>query len=161
MPAVICDTSPLQYLHQAELLRLLPALFGVVVVPPAVVSELNEGKRRGVHLPESSALPWVTVRSVRDPMLVPPHTNLGDGEKEVIALARESEDPLLVLDDRGARRYAASIGLAVTGTLGILVLAKERHLIDSIRPVLNRLQALGFHLGVNTRAATLRLAGEV
>lgn len=161
MPAVICDTSPLQYLHQAELLRLLPALFGVVVVPPAVVSELNEGKRRGVHLPESSTLPWVTVRSVRDPMLVPPHTNLGDGEKEVIALGRESEDPLLVLDDRGARRYAASIGLAVTGTLGILVLAKERHLIDSIRPVLSRLQALGFRLGVNTRAATLRLAGEV
>ena len=45
MPAVICDTSPLQYLHQTELLRLLPALFGVVVMPPAVVSELNEGKR--------------------------------------------------------------------------------------------------------------------
>ena len=161
MPAVICNTSPLQYLHQTELLRLLPALFGVVAVPPAVVSELTEGKRRGVHLPESSALPWVIVRSVRDRMLVPPHTNLGDGEKEVIALGRESEDPLLVLDDRGARRYAARIGLAVTGTLGILVLAKELHLIDSIRPVPSRLETLGFRLDVNTRAATLRLAGEV
>ena len=69
-------------------------------------------------------------------------------------------DALLLLDDRHARRYAAAVGLAVTGTLGILVLAKERRMLDSVEPVLNRLHALRFRLDVKTREAVLRLAGE-
>ena len=125
MPAVICNTSPLQYLHQAELLHVLPALFGVMQVPRAVVHELVEGRRRGVHLPDPTMLHWVAVRSVRDRTLLPPVTNLGGGEKEVIALGRGTEDPLLLLDDRHARRYAVAVGLAITGTLGILVLARN------------------------------------
>lgn len=160
MPAVICDTSPLQYLHQTELLHLLPALFGVVQVPRAVVGELVEGRRRGVDLPDLTTLHWVAVRSVRDRTLLPPVTNLGGGEKEVIALGRGSEGPLLLLDDRYARRYAVTVGLAVIGTLGILVLAKERRMLDAVDPVLNRLHALQFRLDVKTREAVLRLAGE-
>lgn len=160
MSAVICDTSPLQYLHQAELLHLLPALFGVVQVPRAVVQELVEGRRRGVHLPDPTTLRWVEVRSVRDRTLLPPVTHLGGGEREVIALGRGTDDPLLLLDDRHARRYAEAVGLAVTGTLGILVLAKERRMLDSVEPVLNRLHGLRFRFNVKTREAVLRLAGE-
>ena len=52
MPEVICNTSPLQYLHQLEELRLLPALVGKVIVPPAVVAELTVGRELGVSLPE-------------------------------------------------------------------------------------------------------------
>ena len=46
MPDVICNTSSLQYLHQAGVLELLPALAGQVYVPEAVVAELREGQRR-------------------------------------------------------------------------------------------------------------------
>jgi len=48
LPEVICNTSPLQYLHQLGLLHVLPALAGQVVVPPAVVDELAEGERNEV-----------------------------------------------------------------------------------------------------------------
>ncbi len=160
MRDVICNTSPLQYLHQADLLHLLPDLFGSVQVPSAVAVELAEGRRRGVHLPELAQLPWVTVRSVRERKLLPLVTSLGNGEKEVLALGLEASDHLLVLDDRDARRHAIAAGLKITGTLGILVLAKERGLLDSVQPALNRLQALRFWLNTSTRRTVLDLANE-
>ena len=160
MRAVICNTSPLQYLHQTDLLHLLPALFGSVQVPTAVAAELAEGKRRGIRLPELTQLPWVMLRSVRERKLLPLVTSLGSGEKEVLALGLEAPDHLLVLEDRDARRHAIAAGLEVTGTLGILVLAKERGLLDSIRPALDRLQALRFRLRAETYRVALDLANE-
>ncbi|MDE0165420.1 MAG: hypothetical protein OXL36_10015 [Bryobacterales bacterium] len=127
MRDVICNTSPLQYLHQADLLHLLPTLFGSVQAPSAVATELAEGRRRGVCLPELADLPWVTVRPVSDRKLLPLVTSLGNGEKEVLALGLEMPGHLLVLDDRNARRYAAAAGLKITGTLGILVIACMSH----------------------------------
>ena len=78
MRDVICNTSPLQYLHQADLLHLLPTLFGSVQAPSALEAELAEGRRRGVCLPELVELPWVTVRPVRDRKLLPLVTSLGN-----------------------------------------------------------------------------------
>ena len=160
MRDVICNTSPLQYLHQVELLHLMPALFESVQVPSAVVAELAEGRRQGVNLPELAGLPWVTVRSVRDRTLLPLVTSLGSGEKEVLALGLEAPDHLLVLDDRAARRYAIAVGLELTGTVGILLLAKERRLLDAVRPALDRLQRLRFRLSAATYRRVLDFGGE-
>lgn len=48
---VVSDTTPLQYLHQSRMLDLLPKLFERVIVPPAVIEELAEGRARGHDLP--------------------------------------------------------------------------------------------------------------
>ena len=61
MPAVICNTSVLQYLHQIDRLDLLPALFGQVQIPDAVAAELDEGKRRNVSIPTLEDLSWVGI----------------------------------------------------------------------------------------------------
>ena len=160
MPNVICNTSPLQYLHQADVLELLPTLVGQVYVPEAVVTELEEGRRRNVRLPNLEELSWLTVRPVRDRTLLPMVTHLGDGEKEVLALGLETQDALLLLDDRDARRYARSLELDISGTLGILLWAKERGILDAVQPVLDRLQALRFRLNARTRQMVLKHAGE-
>ena len=160
MPDVICNTSPLQYLHQAGVLELLPTLAGQVYVPEAVVAELREGQRRNVLLPTLEELSWLTVQPVRDRTLLPLVTHLGDGEKEVLALGLETEDALLILDDRDARRYARALELEITGTLGLLLRAKERGILDAVRPVLDRLQALGFRLNARTRQMVLKRASE-
>ena len=102
----------------------------------------------------------MTVRSVRDRTLLPLVTSLGNGEKEVLALGLETPDHLLVLDDRNARRQAVAAGLEITGTLGILMLAKERGILGSIRPVLDRLQALQFRISTATRQMVLDIAEE-
>ena len=160
MPVVICNTSPIQYLYQADLLELLPTLAGQVYVPEAVVAELQEGQRRNVLLPALEDLSWLIVRPVRDRTLLPLVTHLGDGEKEVLALGLETQDPLLLLDDRDARRYAQTLGLEITGTLGLLLRAKERGILGAVRPVLDRLQALRFRLNAKTRQMVLKRAGE-
>lgn len=160
MPDVISNSSPLQYLHQAGVLDVLPALFGQICVPEAVVAELEEGRRRSVPLPTLNELSWLQVRTVRDPTLLSLVTHLGDGEKEVLALGLELSDALLLLDDRNARRHARALELQISGTLGVLLLAKERGILNAVKPVLDRLQALRFRLDARTRHLVLELASE-
>ena len=160
MPDLICNTSPLQYLHQADVLEFLPTLVGQVYIPEAVAAELQEGRRRNVPLPAVEELSWLIVRPVRDPTLLPLVTNLGDGEKEVLALGLETQNPLFLIDDRNARRYARALELEVSGTLGLLLRAKEQGILDAVRPVLDHLQTLRFRLNIGTRQGVLERAGE-
>jgi len=157
---VICNTSPIQYLHQLELLHILHALAGQVIVPPAVVDELAEGRVLGVNLPDLTALGWVTIRRPVSEPAVPLVTDLGAGETEVLMLALESREAIVVLDDALARRMAETCGLRLTGTLGLLLDAKRAGLIPAVGPLLDQLEALRFRVALHTRAAVLKLAGE-
>lgn len=160
MAEFVCNTSPLQYLHQVGLLGLLPDLAGTILVPPAVVAELAAGRSLGVDLPDLSALGWVAVRTPADRSAPPPPPRLGAGEVEVIALALEVVGAVAVLDDRLAREAALGLGLPVTGTLGVLLDAKRAGFLPAVAPVLDRLQAIRFRIAPTTREAVLRLAGE-
>lgn len=108
MAEVICDTSPLQYLHQIEQLRILPALAGRIVVPPAVLSELAEGRAQGVDLPSLDDREWVMVRAPLSAPATPLVANLGPGETQVLMLALEMPGAMVVLDDALARRLATA-----------------------------------------------------
>ena len=63
MPEVICNTSPLQYLHQIGQLNILPALAGSIIVPPAVLVELDAGIAIGLDLPQPQNLKWVKIQA--------------------------------------------------------------------------------------------------
>jgi len=160
LPEVICNTSPLQYLHQSRQLALLPALAGSVTIPPAVREELAEGRRRGVDLPVPENLDWVTVRAPAAISAERLIRDLGRGETEVLMLALESSDAVAVLDDALARRIAVSLGIRLTGTLGLLIDAKKIGRLAAVAPLLDQLQTLGFRLASHTRTAVLKLAGE-
>ena len=101
---VICDTSPLLYLHQIMQLELLRELSSGVVVPPAVVFELGEGLAIGVDVPDPNGLDWIVVQTPTGTSALSLVTDLGRGETEVLALALERDDAVAVLDDRLARR---------------------------------------------------------
>jgi predicted nucleic acid-binding protein len=160
LPEVICNTSPIQYLHQLELLHLLPALASTVVVPESVVDELNAGRVSGVNLPEPAKLDWMTVRRPRSETALPLITDLGKGEAEVLMLALEMPGTVVVLDDGFARRVAESLRIPLTGTLGLLLDAKRAGLITNITPFLDALQRLRFRLAPHTRRAVLKIANE-
>ena len=132
---VISDTSPLTALLLTHRDGLLLQLFERVVIPPAVQSELHR-----VHavLP-----PWIEVIA---PQTIPASVTdagLDPGETEAIALALELHPDAVLMDERLGRRLATRHGLAVTGLLGFLVLAKQRKLIADIVPVIQELQAQG------------------
>jgi uncharacterized protein len=160
LPDVVCDTSPLQYLYQIDMLHLLPQLTGTIIVPPAVINEIAVGHTLGVRLPSLSTLGWIQVRHPVSEKALPLITDLGPGETEVLMLGLELE-AIVVLDNGFARRVAEAVGLKFTGTLGLLLDAKRAGHIPAIRPLLDQLQALRFRISSQTRQALLERAGEV
>lgn len=87
-------------------------------------------------------------------------TDLGPGEREVLALALETPDSVCVLDDALVRQVAKTLQVRITGTLGVLIDAKRAGIIPAVRPLLDQLQSLRFRLAPRTRAAVLKLTGE-
>jgi predicted nucleic acid-binding protein len=160
MPEIVCNTTPLQYLHQAGLLYILPTLYGRILVPMAVTDEIAVGMKAGVNLPDLAALPWIKIREVPGSSWPMPR-DIHRGEAEVIALAGSLEDPLLILDDLAARRHAKLLGLRITGTLGVLLKAKKSKILESVSPALDRIENAGFRLAANTRRDFLEMAGEM
>ena len=160
MAEIVSDTSPLLYLYRIEALNWLPALGGEVRIPKAVELELQEGRRRGYDVPDPARYDWL---QIVDPGAIPSEwltLDLGRGELAVLALALERPECTVLLDDRQARRIAASAGLAVRGTLGVLIEAKARGLTERIEPFVDRLEDAGMWMTDAIRERVLALAGE-
>ncbi|HVX12548.1 MAG TPA: DUF3368 domain-containing protein [Pirellulales bacterium] len=156
----ICNTSPIQYLHQLGQLDLLRTLATAVFVPPAVANELLNGMGLGIDLPDLKTAPWISVHAIQSN--VPPQwkNKLGPGKAEVLQLAPEMPGSCVILDDRIARTFADEFKLPFKGTLGILLDAKRAGLLAAVRPFIDQLNGLGFRLAPATRAHVPRLAGE-
>ncbi|MGZ3414718.1 MAG: DUF3368 domain-containing protein, partial [Isosphaeraceae bacterium] len=94
------------------------------------------------------ALPaWVQVRSVQNQALAQSlRLNLGAGEAEATALSVERLAARLILDDKKARRVARQLDLPVTGTLAVLLNAKERGIIPKVRDTLDVLISANFRI---------------
>ena len=160
LPEVVCSTSPIQYLHQLGIPHFLPELAGHAIVPPAVVHELAAGRQVGMDLPDPTHLDWVKIRRPKSASAERLVTNLRPGEAEVLMLALEQSGSIVVLDDAVARRVAASLGMRLTGSLGVLIDAERAGPIPAVKPSLDKLQDLRFRLAAHTRDAVLELAEE-
>jgi hypothetical protein len=160
MPEYICNTSPLQYLHQLGRIEILPALTGRIIVPVPVIAELEAGRALGCDVPDMRGLPWVVIRQPVSAPALPLAADLGRGEAAVPALALESQDAVVILDDGVGRQAAELLGIRLTGTLGLLLDARKKGLIPKISPVFDELDRLRFRVSPATRAAVLKLAGE-
>ncbi len=159
LPELICDTSPLQYLHQLRRMDFLRALAEAVIIPPSVVAELDAGRRAGIDLPELDSS-FVVVHKPERTQNPFPTLNLGDGEIGVLSLGLESRNRIVVIDDGLARRAATALDLKLTGTMGILLDAKKMGLIPTVAPELERLEQLRFRISPRTKRAVLLLAAE-
>ena len=156
----ISNTSPIQYLYQLGLMHLLPHFYQQVAIPPAVAEELSTGRSLGVELPDLASLAWLEVRRSDQMQPLPLATMLGIGERQVLALALEMANSLVILDDGRARRIGRLLGLKMTGTVGILARGMREGLIPQLLPMLERLESLGFRLSTEVKAVALRLVGE-
>ena len=157
----ISNTSPLLYLHRCGGLAWLPRLFTLVCVPGAVAFELAEGRNRGFDVPNPEDLSWM---KITDPQATPSEwfaADLGAGEIAAMSLALEHPDHILLLDDALARRTAIAAGLTVWGTLRILLEAKSSGLIESVKPVIHRLEKSGMWVSEDIRRRVLALAEEL
>jgi uncharacterized protein len=151
---VVSDTSPLTALLTVGCGEILPKLFGVVIIPPAVETELL---RSHAPLPD-----WLRVRTLNNPNQAAIYARSVDrGEAEAIALAQELHADHLLIDERKGRRLAQQQGVHVLGLLGAVLLAKRARLIPSARILLDRLdQEAGIYLGAELKQTALKSVGE-
>ena len=156
----ISNTSPLLYLNLIDRLTLLPQLYTEVLIPPAVEAELKAGAERAVRVPSVREIPWLRVQPLASELLIPLVMDLGRGEAEVIALGLEYADSRLILDDILARRIARSRKLQVTGTVGVIIKAKQEGLLPAVLPVLHILREAGLWLSDALIAEVGRQTGE-
>lgn len=126
---VVSDTSPLSGLAIAKHLSLLHQVYGRVIIPTAVAAELQRGGQDDPRIDEPLALAWIEVQQPTNQGLVASlqtDRNLDRGEAEAIALALELNADELLIDERLGRREANRLGLAITGLLGVLLVAKRQ-----------------------------------
>jgi predicted nucleic acid-binding protein len=143
---VVADTSPLNYLLLIAQENLLPELFGRVVIPQAVLNELQSEDAPPQVRQWSSNLPaWIEVKKTSLTTANTALDILDAGEREAILLAQELSADLLLVDDKQARQAAINLGIAVTGTLGILDRAAREDLID-LKTVIDKPQKTSFHI---------------
>ena len=127
---VVADTTPLNYLILIGQVEMLRELFGEVIIPEAVLTELRHPKAPAAVASWLLNLPdWLRVETV---VLVDPSIQLGQGETEAISLAVERQIPIVLMDERRGRSAAEARGLLAVGTLNILDLADERGLLDGV-----------------------------
>jgi predicted nucleic acid-binding protein len=140
---VVSDAGPLHYLIKIGKIDLLRIFFGEVLVPRSVREELMHiNTPVEVRTWFASPPAWVAVASVT---LLGRPLPLGKGESEAIRLAQDQKADLILLDDKKARRIAEEHGLAVTGTLGILLAAHRRGLVRMLETI-QELVRSGFRL---------------
>lgn len=138
---VISNTTPFIALAAIDQLALLPTLYTSVIVPQAVVKEVEFGGK--IYVPHLTLLNWISV--VSDEISQYGHFpfQLDDGERQVILNAIKMQASLVLLDDRLARNIAEYLGLTVKGTLGVLAEAKQKGLISSFRELAMAMKVQG------------------
>ncbi len=163
MPGV-SNTSTVLNLAVIDQLVLLREQFGEVWIPPAVLRELRPQE----DLPGSRAVRgakeagWLIVKEIDDqPLVQALSRDLDRGEAEAIALALQVKAEWTLLDERNARKVAKSLGLKVTGVLGILLRARREGKLPSLQVAVEQLrERAGFYIGNELFAELLRESGE-
>lgn len=157
---IVCNAGPLISLARIGRLDLLPALFGEIIVPPAVHREVTNDE----SLPGAKNLAnadWLKIGEVQDRSSVERLlASLDSGEAEVLVLARELA-ATAAIDEKRGRHLAAELGVPQTGTVGILLMAKQAGLVHLVRPLLDHLVAKGVRLSSRLYEEACRLAGEL
>ena len=133
---IIADTSCLISLHKIESLHILKNLFGEVCVTTEIQIEFGE------NLPE-----WIKIKNpIESEELTLLKSLLDRGEATALALALQVENSIVIIDELKGRSIASSMGIRTTGTIGVLILAKDRKLIKDLIGVIDKMKEDGFRI---------------
>lgn len=146
---VYVDTSSLIILNKINALDLLNKIYSNVIITNYIQLELNE------------AIPsWISVEltyNIDQSFLK--NFNLGLGESSIIINAIKNNG-FLIIDDLKARKIATTLSLSFTGSIGILIIAKELKLIDSVKYYLEKIQETNFRLSDTLINKVLEITNE-
>ncbi len=159
MRKIISNTTPILSLLKIDKLDLLKELYGKVIVPLAVYQEIEKGKEKPYYK-DLTSLDWIEIQNIKNLNTIEYLIDLDDGEAEVLILAKETNADLVILDEIMGRRYAKQLELNLTGTIGVLLKAKEKGLILSIKNLMTELENKGTWLNPKLISKVLKIANE-
>ncbi|MDD5008314.1 MAG: DUF3368 domain-containing protein [Syntrophorhabdaceae bacterium] len=163
---IVSNTGPIIALMITDKLSILKELFDEVIIPYEVHQELLKGKSEKdfVNLMRITVYgkeKWIKIQRLRTSLNPALRGILDVGEASVIQLASDVKTDFVLIDERKARRIARSMyGLKVVGTARILVEAKRKGIVKSVKNLLNEMRAGGYWIGDNIVQQILREAGE-
>jgi len=147
---VISDTSSLILFHKIGEFDLIRKVYKNISTTAEVAEEFSE------QLPK-----WIKIESVKDKKYQEfLETQVDIGEASAIALAKEMNNPLLLLDDLKARKLARKLNLKFTGTLGVINKAKQIGVIYKVKPLVDKLLSTNFRISENIINEFLRINNE-
>lgn len=148
---VVSDASCLVVLARIGEMSLLQQLFGAVRITREVAEEFGE------QLPD-----WIQIVEVADKDKVKfLELNLDKGEASSIVYCLEQNEPtLLIIDERKGRRIAAEFKINIIGTLGLIIKARQKNLINSVEEILEKLERADFRISQSLKIEILKMFGE-
>lgn len=161
MRKVIVNSTPLIALCHVNQLNILKELYGEVIIPRAVYDEISVKKDSVCKKIVDESLEWIHVQKIQNVMAKAMFkSQLHDGEVEVMILAKEQNADVVIIDDQNAKKYAKYLELPVTGTLGILIKAKQVGYISELKPLLDVMVQNGIYIKNSLIEHCLELVGE-
>ena len=159
---VVADTSPITALLHLKLIHLLGLLYGPVFIPVSVAKELDSLTSFGFDLSFLGDKATYIIRQAADTGFIKMLTiHVDAGEAEAVALAKELNADLLLIDEKFGKQYAEAENITCKGVVGILIAAKNQGLLPSIKPLLDDLiEHLKFRLSDKIYQLALQKAGE-
>jgi predicted nucleic acid-binding protein len=157
---VVVNASPLICLCKSSLSEILPALFTDIIVPAVVHKEITA--KEDITQACRPFFSHQHVKIVSD-IVIPTSVvswDLGEGESAVLTHALKHSEYWAVIDDREARKCASTLGCRCTGTVGVILLAKRRGIISSVKECLTKLQNAGLWLSQDFVKEVCLKAGE-
>ncbi len=142
---VVVNSSPLIILFKSGQGEILTKLFKTVVVPEQVYEEVIAGGNEDEAKRVLRQTTWIERKKVEISLPVAAW-NLGSGESAVFSFAMKKPEYRAVVDDLAARRCAKAFGIKTLGTGGLLVLAKRRGIIKSVKKRIQHLRDSGLYL---------------
>lgn len=162
MRKVVVNSTPLIALSIINKLDILKQLYGKVYVPYGVYEEICvEGSSRvGSDILKNTDFLIIEKIKNEDARKFF-QTSLHKGEVEVMILGNEIKVDLCIIDDLLARKYAKYLGFNITGTLGILIKAKEKGIIQDVKSLADELIRNNIYIDDKLYRKVMELAHEI
>lgn len=172
-PRVVSNASPLIYAARIGFLGALEKLYGKILIPQSVYSEVVE---KGAEKKAADALVieeavergFLQVADLDERARVESEVlaktqNISTGEAEATALAKQVRAELLIIDERGDTTAARALGIRTVGLLGVIIEAMYRGIItfEELRTYYNRLTKTEFRLKHRDHVKAMELAEKV
>lgn len=147
---IISDTSCLILLDKIEALDCLK----IFNVPVYITSAVQEEFGNTIPI-------WLDVLDPKDAKIQKLLENdLDRGEASVISLALELNNSILIIDELKGRKIVESLNLRYTGTLGLILKAKQLWYVESVIPYIEAIKKTNFRINEKLLFTLKSDAGE-